>query len=126
MRFTGYPRAEELLYPATEDRRLDLTVGKTLARTRTLDHLPSHGPCHHAGGITQFAAAGSFGLIQRLEVYGQEDLEAIVERAAGLLGLQLSPQGCTEIARRCRACRGLPIACCGGCAIGQRAGGGLR
>jgi Holliday junction DNA helicase RuvB len=37
-----------------------------------------------------------------LEFYGQEDLEAIVERAAGLLGLQLSPQGCTEIARRCR------------------------
>ena len=96
--------AEELLYPAMEDRRLDLTVGKgSTARTRTLD-LP---PFTLVGATTRAGSLSSplrdrFGLIQRLEFYGQEDLEAIVERAAGLLGLQLSPQGCTEIARRCR------------------------
>ena len=96
--------AEELLYPAMEDRRLDLTVGKgSTARTRTLD-LP---PFTLVGATTRAGSLSSplrdrFGLIQRLEFYGQEDLEAIVDRAAGLLGLELSPEGCTEIARRCR------------------------
>ena len=96
--------AEELLYPAMEDRRLDLTVGKgSTARTRTLD-LP---PFTLVGATTRAGSLSSplrdrFGLIQRLEFYGQEDLEAIVERAAGLLGLQLSSEACTEIARRCR------------------------
>ncbi|MGC6483913.1 MAG: Holliday junction branch migration DNA helicase RuvB [Synechococcus sp.] len=96
--------AEELLYPAMEDRRLDLTVGKgSTARTRTLD-LP---PFTLVGATTRAGSLSSplrdrFGLIQRLEFYGQDDLEAIVDRAANLLGLQLSPQGCTEIARRCR------------------------
>ncbi|WP_413744782.1 Holliday junction branch migration DNA helicase RuvB [Synechococcus sp. MIT S9451] len=96
--------AEELLYPAMEDRRLDLTVGKgSTARTRTLD-LP---PFTLVGATTKAGSLSSplrdrFGLLQRLEFYGQEDLEAIVERAAGLLGLSLSAHGCTEIARRCR------------------------
>ena len=96
--------AEELLYPAMEDRRLDLTVGKgSTARTRTLE-LP---PFTLVGATTRAGSLSSplrdrFGLIQRLEFYGQEDLEAIVGRAAGLLGLQLSSQACTEIARRCR------------------------
>ena len=96
--------AEELLYPAMEDRRLDLTVGKgSTARTRTLD-LP---PFTLVGATTRAGSLSSplrdrFGLIQRLEFYGQEDLEAIVDRAARLLKLQLSPDACTEIARRCR------------------------
>ncbi|MFL0752917.1 MAG: Holliday junction branch migration DNA helicase RuvB [Prochlorococcus sp.] len=96
--------AEELLYPAMEDRRLDLTVGKgSTARTRALD-LP---PFTLVGATTRAGALSSplrdrFGLIQRLEFYGLEDLQAIVERAAGLLGLQLAAEACQEIARRCR------------------------
>ena len=96
--------AEELLYPAMEDRRLDLTVGKgSTARTRTLD-LP---PFTLVGATTRAGSLSSplrdrFGLIQRLEFYGQEDLEAIVERASGLLGLHLTAAACCEIARRCR------------------------
>ena len=96
--------AEELLYPAMEDRRLDLTVGKgSTARTRALD-LP---PFTLVGATTRAGALSSplrdrFGLIQRLEFYGLEDLQAIVERAAGLLNLELSALACTEIARRCR------------------------
>jgi len=43
-----------------------------------------------------------FGLIQRLEFYGLEDLQAIVERAAVLLGLNLEPAAALEVARRCR------------------------
>ena len=96
--------AEELLYPAMEDFRLDLTVGKgTTARTRTLP-LP---PFTLVGATTRAGALSSplrdrFGLIQRLEFYELEDLRAIVERAAGLLQLPLEPGSALEVARRCR------------------------
>ena len=96
--------AEELLYPAMEDHRLDLTVGKgSTARTRALE-LP---PFTLVGATTRAGALSSplrdrFGLIQRLEFYGQDDLQAIVMRAAGLLNLQLTAEACAEIARRCR------------------------
>ena len=96
--------AEELLYPAMEDRRLDLTVGKgSTARTRALE-LP---PFTLVGATTRAGSLSSplrdrFGLIQRLEFYGLNDLQAIVERAAGLLELKLTAEACEEIARRCR------------------------
>ncbi|MFN7900303.1 MAG: Holliday junction branch migration DNA helicase RuvB [Synechococcaceae cyanobacterium] len=96
--------AEELLYPAMEDFRLDLTVGKgTTARTRTLP-LP---PFTLVGATTRAGALSSplrdrFGLIQRLEFYDLDDLRAIVERAAALLRLNLDPQAAVEVARRCR------------------------
>jgi Holliday junction DNA helicase RuvB len=96
--------AEELLYPAMEDFRLDLTVGKgTTARTRTLP-LP---PFTLVGATTRAGSLSSplrdrFGLVQRLEFYGLEDLRAIVERAAGLLQLPLEAGAALEVARRCR------------------------
>ncbi len=96
--------AEELLYPAMEDRRLDLTVGKgSTARTRALE-LP---PFTLVGATTRAGALSSplrdrFGLIQRLEFYGLDDLQSIVERAAGLLDLDLTADACAEIALRCR------------------------
>ena len=43
-----------------------------------------------------------FGLIQRLEFYGQDDLEAIVQRTAGLIGVTLTPQARSSIAASCR------------------------
>jgi Holliday junction DNA helicase RuvB len=96
--------AEELLYPAMEDFRLDLTVGKgTTARTRTLP-LP---PFTLVGATTRAGSLSSplrdrFGLIQRLEFYDLDDLRAIVERAAGLLQLSLASDAALEVARRCR------------------------
>ncbi|MDI9405948.1 MAG: Holliday junction branch migration DNA helicase RuvB [Chitinophagaceae bacterium] len=96
--------AEELLYPAMEDGRLDLTVGKgSTARTRSLP-LP---PFTLVGATTRAGALSSplrdrFGLVQRLEFYGLADLEAIVRRAAGLLELELEPDAALEVARRCR------------------------
>lgn len=96
--------AEELLYPAMEDRRLDLTVGKgSSARTRSLD-LP---PFTLVGATTRAGSLSSplrdrFGLIQRLEFYGQEDLEAIVARTAELLEVELTPAACAAIASSCR------------------------
>ena len=96
--------AEEILYPAREDCRLDLTVGKgTTARTRSLE-LP---PFTLVGATTKAGALSSplrdrFGLIQRLEFYGIDDLQAIVERAAGLLQIALEADAALEVARRCR------------------------
>ena len=96
--------AEELLYPAMEDRRLDLTVGKgSTARTRSLE-LP---PFTLVGATTRAGSLSSplrdrFGLIQRLEFYGQADLESIVSRTAGLIGVTLTPEACSSIAASCR------------------------
>ena len=96
--------AEEILYPAMEDFRLDLTVGKgTTARTRSLAIAPFTlvGATTRAGSLSS-PLRDRFGLIQRLEFYGLDDLRAIVERAAGLLDLRLQPEAALEVARRCR------------------------
>jgi Holliday junction DNA helicase RuvB len=96
--------AEEILYPAMEDFRLDLTVGKgTTARTRSL----SLAPFTLVGATTRAGALSSplrdrFGLIQRLEFYELDDLRAIVARAARLLALELEEDAALEVARRCR------------------------
>jgi Holliday junction DNA helicase RuvB len=96
--------AEEILYPAMEDFRLDLTVGKgTTARTRSLAIAPFTlvGATTRAGSLSS-PLRDRFGLIQRLEFYGLDELRAIVERAAGLLDLRLQPAAALEVARRCR------------------------
>ncbi|MFO0037561.1 MAG: Holliday junction branch migration DNA helicase RuvB [Synechococcaceae cyanobacterium] len=96
--------AEEILYPAMEDFRLDLTVGKgTTARTRSLPLAPFTlvGATTRAGALSA-PLRDRFGLIQRLEFYELEDLQAIVQRAAALLRLELSGEAAREVARRCR------------------------
>jgi Holliday junction DNA helicase RuvB len=96
--------AEELLYPAMEDFRLDLTVGKgTTARSRSLPIAPFTlvGATTRAGSLSS-PLRDRFGLIQRLEFYGLDDLQAIVLRAAGLLDLDLESGAALEVARRCR------------------------
>ena len=96
--------AEEILYPAMEDFRLDLTVGKgTTARTRSLPLAPFTlvGATTRAGALSS-PLRDRFGLIQRLEFYGLEDLQAIVERAARLLAMDLEVAAAREVARRCR------------------------
>ncbi len=96
--------AEELLYPAMEDRRLDLNVGKgTTARIRTLD-LP---PFTLVGATTKAGALSSplrdrFGLIQRLSFYDLDALSLIVARSASLLKMSLTSKASLEVARRCR------------------------
>jgi Holliday junction DNA helicase RuvB len=96
--------AEELLYPAMEDYRLDLTVGKgSTARSRSLPLAPFTlvGATTRAGALSS-PLRDRFGLIQRLEFYGLDDLQAIVERAAGLLAIDLDRAAALEVARRCR------------------------
>jgi Holliday junction DNA helicase RuvB len=96
--------AEEILYPAMEDFRLDLTVGKgATARTRTLPVAPFTlvGATTRAGSLSS-PLRDRFGLIQRLEFYELEDLRAIVQRAASLLEIELCAEAALEVARRCR------------------------
>ncbi len=96
--------AQELLYPALEDFRIDLTVGKgTTARTREID-LPRFTLI---GATTSPASISSplrdrFGITHRLNFYHLDDLDKIIKRAADLLGLSISAEGSQEIARRCR------------------------
>ena len=104
--------AEELLYPAMEDFRLDLTVGKgTTARTRSLPLAPFTlvGATTRAGALSS-PLRDRFGLIQRLEFYALHDLQAIVERTAGLLAMDLEAGAALEVARRSSrlAIRGVP------------------
>jgi Holliday junction DNA helicase RuvB len=96
--------AEEILYPAMEDFRLDLTVGKgTTARTRSVPLSPFTlvGATTRAGALSS-PLRDRFGLIQRLEFYTLEDLQAIVVRAARLLAMNLDADAALEVARRCR------------------------
>jgi Holliday junction DNA helicase RuvB len=96
--------AEELLYPAMEDFRLDLTVGKgSTARSRSLPLAPFTlvGATTRAGALSS-PLRDRFGLIQRLEFYNLNDLQSIVLRAAGLLQMEVDAAAALEVARRCR------------------------
>jgi Holliday junction DNA helicase RuvB len=95
---------EEVLYPAMEDFQLDIVLGKgPAARSIRLD-LPRFtlvGATTRTGSITG-PLRDRFGLVARLDYYTAADLEAIVERAAGILGVGIDAAGCTEIAQRAR------------------------
>ncbi len=95
---------EEVLYPAMEDFELDIVLGKgPAARSIRLD-LPRFtlvGATTRTGLITG-PLRDRFGLVARLDYYEPRDLEAIVVRAAGILGVDVDPAGAGEIARRAR------------------------
>ena len=95
---------EEVLYPAMEDFQLDIVIGKgPAARSIRLD-LPRFtliGATTRTGLITG-PLRDRFGFIARLDYYDTDDLVAIIERAARILGVPLETGGAQEIARRSR------------------------
>src|SRR5689334_8194292 len=95
---------EEALYPAMEDFQLDLVVGQgPAARTVKLE-LPRFtlvGATTKAGALTS-PLRDRFGLVHRLEFYSPGELQVIVMRSAGLLGVVIDQAGAEEIARRAR------------------------
>lgn len=98
------PVVEEILYPAMEDYQLDIMIGEgPAARSIKLDLPPFTlvGATTRAGLLTS-PLRDRFGIVQRLEFYNVEDLTHIVTRSASLLGLQIDPEGATEIAKRSR------------------------
>ncbi|MDF0650209.1 MAG: Holliday junction branch migration DNA helicase RuvB [Nitrospira sp.] len=95
---------EEALYPAMEDFQLDLMIGQgPAARTVKLDLPPFTlvGATTRAGSLTS-PLRDRFGLVYRLEFYGASDLETIVRRSAGVLGIGIDRAGAEEISRRAR------------------------
>jgi Holliday junction DNA helicase RuvB len=95
---------EEILYPAMEDFQLDIVVGKGPAASSIRLTLPPFtlvGATTRTGMITG-PLRDRFGLVARLDYYDAEDLEAIVERAAGILDVRIDTAGAWEIARRAR------------------------
>jgi Holliday junction DNA helicase RuvB len=95
---------EEVLYPAMEDYQVDIMIGEgPAARSIRLD-LPRFtlvGATTRAGLLTS-PLRDRFGIVQRLEFYSAEELNQIVTRSAGILGVAIEPTGAMELARRSR------------------------
>ncbi len=95
---------EEVLYPAMEDFQLDIVIGKgPSARSIRLD-LPRFtlvGATTRTGMITG-PLRDRFGFVARLDYYEPDDLMAIIERAARILGVPVAVDGAGEIAGRAR------------------------
>ncbi|MBN9354311.1 MAG: Holliday junction branch migration DNA helicase RuvB, partial [Hyphomicrobium denitrificans] len=95
---------EEILYPALEDFQLDLIIGEgPAARSVKIDLAPFTlvGATTRIGLLTT-PLRDRFGIPIRLNFYTVEELEHIVRRGARILGLNLTPDGASEIARRSR------------------------
>ena len=99
------PRAiEELLYPAMEDRAIDIVIGQGPgARTLRLDLAPFTlvGATTRAGLLTT-PMRDRFGISLRLEHYTPDELMLIIRRSAGILDVTIDDEASHEIARRSR------------------------
>ncbi|MEZ8006677.1 MAG: Holliday junction branch migration DNA helicase RuvB [Amylibacter sp.] len=98
------PVVEEVLYPALEDFELDLMIGEgPAARSVRIDLQPFTlvGATTRLGLLTT-PLRDRFGIPVRLEFYTIDELCFIVERGARLMGINASPDGAREIARRAR------------------------
>jgi holliday junction DNA helicase RuvB len=98
------PAVEEILYPAMEDRKLDLIIGEGPAARSVQIDLPPFtlvGATTRSGLLTT-PLRDRFGIPLRLEFYEPEELTLIVQRTARLLGFPLSAEGALEVARRSR------------------------
>ncbi|MEL7739132.1 Holliday junction branch migration DNA helicase RuvB [Citromicrobium bathyomarinum] len=98
------PVVEEVLYPAMEDRALDLMIGEgPSARSVRIDLPPFTliGATTRQGLLTT-PLRDRFGIPVRLNFYTHEELERVVTRGANKLGLRIEPDGAREIARRSR------------------------
>lgn len=98
------PVVEEILYPAMEDRQLDIMIGEgPAARSIKLD-LPAFtlvGATTRAGLLTS-PLRDRFGIVQRLEFYSVPELQQILYRSAKIFNISIEEAGALEIARRSR------------------------
>ncbi|MCA1727077.1 MAG: Holliday junction branch migration DNA helicase RuvB [Actinobacteria bacterium] len=95
---------EEVLYPALEDFKLDIVVGKgPSARSIRLD-LPRFTmvAATTRTGLVTLPLRERFGFSPRLDYYSAEDLATIVTRSAGILGVPMDSPAASEIASRSR------------------------
>jgi Holliday junction DNA helicase RuvB len=98
------PNIEEILYPAMEDYEIDIMIGQGPgARSVKMPVQPFTliGATTRAGLLTSPLRA-RFGIVHRLDFYGEADLVTIVTRSARILGVQIEPEAARELARRSR------------------------
>jgi len=98
------PVVEEVLYPAMEDFQLDLMIGEGPAARSVRIDLPQFtlvGATTRLGLIST-PLRDRFGIPVRLQFYSHEELQRVIERGAGILGIAISEEGSLEVARRSR------------------------
>jgi Holliday junction DNA helicase RuvB len=98
------PVIEEFLYPAMEDYRIEIRLGegpRAQTITMRLERFTLIGATTRFGLLTPPMRA-RFGVVERLGYYPTSDLEQIVIRSAGILGVPIDEVGAEEIARRSR------------------------
>jgi Holliday junction DNA helicase RuvB len=98
------PIIEEFLYPAMEDYRIDIRLSegpKAQTITMPVEHFTLVGATTRFGLLTPPMRA-RFGIIQRLNYYGTDELMDIVVRSADILAVETTPDGAAEIAKRSR------------------------
>lgn len=95
---------EEILYPAMEDFKIDIIVGKGPGARSFRLEVPRHtliGATTRVGLMTA-PLLTRFGVTLRLDYYPVGEMEDVVRRAAGILEIEIDDAGCHEIARRAR------------------------
>ncbi len=97
-------QVEEVLYPAMEDFKIDIVIGKDMQKKSLRLQLPRFtliGATTRAGLLTA-PLRDRFGIINRLEYYSVDELTQIVGNSAAKLGADIDMDGAIELARRSR------------------------
>ena len=98
------PVIEESLYPAMEDYRIEIVTGMgagATAITVPIERFTLVGATTRTGQLTS-PLLSRFGIVERFDYYGAEELTAIVKRSARLLGITVDEGGARELGRRAR------------------------
>ena len=98
------PAIEEILYPAMEDYELDIMIGQGPSARSVkvpLQRFTLIGATTRTGLLTSPLRA-RFGIVHRLDFYGEGDILEIAIRSARILGVAMDPEAAKEIARRSR------------------------
>ncbi len=97
-------QVEEVLYPAMEDYAIDIMIGKGASARSVRLELPKFtlvGATTRAGLLTA-PLRDRFGVMSRLELYTQKELQTIVTRSADVFQVEIDARGAAEIAKRSR------------------------
>jgi Holliday junction DNA helicase RuvB len=98
------PAIEEILYPAMEDYELDIMIGQGPSARSVkvpVQRFTLIGATTRTGLLTSPLRA-RFGIVHRLDFYGEADIREIVQRSARILGVPIDPDAAVEIAKRAR------------------------
>jgi Holliday junction DNA helicase RuvB len=98
------PTIEEILYPAMEDYELDIMIGQGPSARSVkvpVQRFTLIGATTRTGLLTS-PLRSRFGIVHRLDFYGEEDIREIVKRSARIIGVPIDMDASVEIARRSR------------------------